>query len=160
MSYPVEAIVTKLLPILFRVEGDQQIMGAAKEAAENLMQLVDAGAFSLRSQPNAPEMLMRTISEDPKMNGADRVVVKVLLDAFDKKAGDACISHHEICEASRFSLSAVRTSLRKLTRDGGYFRVIRPTQHQIFEGKSQALRYEPQFEERLTFEAGSMDQAS
>jgi hypothetical protein len=150
MSYPVESIVTKLLPLLHRLPGDEQIRSFAAGAAESLMGLVDAGAFSMKDQPNASAELMEAIAQDPRLNGADCVVANLLIGASNKRTPHARLSYAEISQQSQFSIGAVRSSLKRLV-DAGYFRVIRPSPHQIAEGDS-GLSYEPQFDARLSLE--------
>lgn len=145
MTYPVETVVERLLPTLFRLEGD-----AAKCARESLIQLLDSDAFSLAGHPTACAENLAAISDDQRLTGIDYVVATTILSAFSDRTGSARLSLSEIGERSRVGLGQVRSSLRRLVQTG-YFSKLRPTQWELMHGDSR-LQYRPCFTTRVSMD--------
>lgn len=136
-----EQEIWNLLRLLSKID-DGEAAAFANAAAENLRRLVETGIFG--SLTGASLALMQVITNDPEMKESDRIVAKVLLTAFDPEHGYARLSKPQMSIRTGFSVTKVRTALRRLV-DAGYFIAIPPTKKEWDDGDS-AIKHRPCFE--------------
>jgi hypothetical protein len=139
--HPTEQEIWNLLRLLSKID-DGEAAVIANAAADNLRSLVETGIFGSLTGPSLA--LMEVIANDPAMKEADRVVAKVLLTAFDPDHGYARLSKPQMSVRTGFSVSKVRSALRRLV-EAGYFTAIPPTKKEWDDGDS-AMKHRPCFE--------------
>ncbi|RZN07597.1 hypothetical protein CWO91_26730 [Bradyrhizobium genosp. SA-3] len=139
--HPTEHEIWNLLRLLSKID-DGEAAAFADAAAENLRRLVGTGIFGSLAGP--PLALMQVITNDPAMKESDRIVAKVLLTAFDPGYGHARLSKHQMSIRTGFSVTKVRTALRRLV-EAGYFIAVPPNKKEWDDGDF-TVKHQPCFD--------------
>lgn len=135
-----ESEIWNLLRLLSKID-DGEAAAFANAAAHSLRRLVETGIFGSLTGPSLA--LMQVITNDRAMKESDHMIAKVLLTACDPVHGYASLSKPQISIRTGFSVTKVRTSLRRLV-ESGYFTAV-PPKKQWDDGDS-AIKHRPNFE--------------
>lgn len=139
--HPTEQEIWNLLRLLSKID-DGEAAAFANAAAESLHRLVETGIFGSLTGPSLA--LMQVIANDPRIKESDRIVAKVLLTAFEERLGYTSLSKPQISVRTGFSVTKVRTALRRLV-EAGYFIAIPPTKKEWDDGDF-TVKHQPRFD--------------
>lgn len=139
--HPTEQEIWNLLRLLSKID-DGKAAAFADAAADNLRRLVGTGIFGSLTGPS--QALMEVIANNPAIKESDREVAKVLLAACDPAHRYANLSKQQISIRTGFSVTKVRTALRRLV-EAGYFIAMPPSKKEQDDGDA-AIKHRPNFE--------------